>query len=174
VGYGAPPETRAAFQEECEAIAAAFEGEGAAEVAKRYALGPARVQFQNKDPRGHAEFARMLGEHSDTGAAGTMRGFQKGRPSLYDFGDEMAAMEVPALILVGDEDEGAIDPSLMMKRQIPTAGLFVFAKTGHTLNLEEPELFDLVLADFIAAVEAGAWRRRDPRTLSSSTTGMSD
>jgi len=174
VGYGARPETRAAFQHECEMIAVAFETEGAAEVAKRYALGPARVQLQNKDPRGHAEFARMLGEHSDTGSAGTMRGFQKARPSLYDFSAEMAAMEVPALIMVGDEDEGAIEPSLMMKRQIPTAGLVVFPKTGHTLNLEEPELYNSVLADFIAAVELEAWGRRDPRSLRASTTGIDD
>jgi len=174
VGYGARPETRPEFQEECEAIALAFENEGAAEVAKRYVLGPARVQFQNKDPRGHAEFARLLSEHSATGSAGTMRGFQKARPSLYDYLEEMAATEVPVLIMVGDEDEGAIEASVMMKRQIATAGLFVFAKTGHTLNLEEPELYNSVLAGFIAAVAAGAWGRRDPRSLRSSTTGMSE
>jgi pimeloyl-ACP methyl ester carboxylesterase len=174
VGYGARPETRVAFQLECEAIALAFETEGASEVAKRYALGPARVQFQNKDPRGHAEFARMLGEHSDVGSAGTMRGVQKGRPSLYDFVDEMAAMEIPALIMTGDEDEGSIEVSVMMKRRIPTAGLFVFPKTGHTLNLEEPELYNSALAGFISAVDAGAWGPRDPRSLRPSTTGMGD
>ena len=61
VGYGAHPERRAAFREESRVVADAFAAEGAAEVAKRYAIGPARVQFQNKDPRGWAEFARQLG-----------------------------------------------------------------------------------------------------------------
>ena len=57
-GYGAQPEQQKAFREESSVIADAFAAEGAAEVAKRYAVGPARVQFQNKDPRGWAEFAR--------------------------------------------------------------------------------------------------------------------
>lgn len=174
VGYGAAPESREAFQAECEAIAAAFETEGAETVARRYAVGPARVQFQNKDPRGHAEFARMLGEHSDVGSAGTMRGFQRERPSLLDFAAEMAATTVPILIMTGDEDEGAIEASVWMKRAIPTSGLVVFPKTGHTLNLEEPEVYNRVLAEFLASASSGGWRTRDPRSLRASTTGMSD
>jgi pimeloyl-ACP methyl ester carboxylesterase len=116
----------------------------------------------------------MLGEHSDIGSAGTMRGFQKERPSLYDFASEMANTKVPILIMVGDEDEGAIEASLWMKRTIPTAGLVVFPKTGHTLNLEEPEAYNRVLTDFLASVSSDRWGTRDPRSLSSSTTGMSD
>jgi pimeloyl-ACP methyl ester carboxylesterase len=63
VGYGAQPEKQRAFREESNVIADAFAAEGAAEVAKRYAVGPARVQLQNKDPRGWAEFAARLAEH---------------------------------------------------------------------------------------------------------------
>ncbi len=174
VGYGAPYEKRAAFQEECEAIARAFETEGAANVAKRYAVGPARVQFQNKDALGHAEFARMLAEHSDVGSAGTMRGFQKQRPSLYDFRDALAATSIPMLLMVGDEDEGAIEPSVMLKRAIPRAGLVMFPKTGHILNLEEPELFNAFLTSFLSEVTSGGWGERDPRSLRSTTTGIGD
>jgi len=172
VGYGAPHNKRAAFQKECEVIARAFEQEGSAQVALRYAVGPARVQFELKDPRGHAEFARRLSKHSSIGSAGTMRGFQKARPSLYDFTEPFKDMTVPVLILVGDEDEGAIDPSIMLKRTIPTAGLMVFPKSGHTLNLEEPELFNHALSRFLEAVAAGVWVGRDPRSLATSTTGM--
>lgn len=174
VGYGASSDRREAFRAECEAIATAFETEGAETVALRYSVGPSRVQFQNKDSRGHAEFARMLGEHSDVGSAGTMRGFQKERPSIYDFASDMGVTEVPILIMVGDEDEGAIETSVWMKRTIPTAGLIVFPKTGHTLNLEEPEMYNRFLADFLAAVAAGRWGTRDSRSLSTSTTGMGD
>ena len=172
VGYGARYESRDAFRAECEVIARAFEEEGAEHVASRYAVGPARVQLQAKNPRGHAEFARMLAEHSSLGSARTMRGFQKERPSLYDFVDELAQMTVPTLIMVGDEDEGAIEASVMLKRTVPAAGLFMFPKTGHTLNLEEPELFNTIVERFLGDVEAGAWRPRDPRSLTASTTGM--
>ena len=39
--------------------------------AARYAFGPTRVQFQNKDPRGFAEFQRQLAEHSALGFGAT-------------------------------------------------------------------------------------------------------
>ena len=173
-GYGAQPERQEAFREESNVIADAFAGEGAAEVAKRYAVGPARVQFQNKDPRGWAEFAAHLGEHSSAGSAMTMRGVQGARPSLYDLTDSLAALSVPTLIVAGDEDEGVLEPSLMLKRTIPAAGLAVLPKTGHTVNLEEPELFGRLLERFFADVENGAWGPRDPRSLATSTTGMDE
>jgi pimeloyl-ACP methyl ester carboxylesterase len=171
-GYGAQPERQAAFRAECEVIAAAFENEGAAAVAKRYAVDPARVQFQNKNPRGWAEFAAALAEHSATGAALTMRGVQAARPSLYALRDELARVSTPVLVLTGDEDEGCLEPALMLKRAVPTAGLAVLPQTGHTANLEEPGLFNQAVDRFLAAVERGAWRARDPRSLSASATGM--
>ena len=174
VGYGAADESRPGFQEECEIIARAFEEEGADRVSRRYAMGPARVQFANKDPQGHTDFQQMLAQHSDVGSANTMRGFQKLRPSLYEFVEEFGRMEVPVLVLVGDEDDGAIEGSLMLKRTIPTAGLAMFPRTGHTLNLEEPALFNSLLERFLARVSEGAWQRRDPRSLSKSITGMAE
>lgn len=171
-GYGAAPEAQEAFRRECEAIAAAFRAEGSAAVAERYAVGPARVQLQNKNPTAWAVFAERLAGHSAEGSALTMLGVQRGRPSLYDLTDELAALTAPTLILVGDEDDGCLDADLMLKRTIPTAGLAVLPRTGHTCNLEEPAIFNEVVERFLATVEAGAWGRRDPRSLSASITGM--
>jgi pimeloyl-ACP methyl ester carboxylesterase len=171
-GYGALPDRADAFRAECEATATAFETEGAELVAARYALGPARVQFQNKNPRGWAEFAAALGEHSALGAALTMRGVQAARPSLYRLRDELAQVRTPVLLVVGDEDEGCLETALMLKRTISTSGLVILPRTGHTANLEEPGVFNEVVDRFLAAVERGAWRPRDPRSLSTSTTGM--
>ncbi len=173
-GYGAQPEREAAFRAESNVVAEAFRTEGAAEVAKRYAQGPARVQFQNKDPRGWQEFAAALGEHDSTGAALTMGGVQARRPSLYALTDELERMTTPTLVVVGDEDEGCLEPDLMLKRTIPSAGLLVLPRTGHTINLEEPEAFNRAIADFLATVDAGRWGRRDPRSLATSTTGMDE
>src|SRR5690349_5136401 len=141
VGYGAQPERQEAFRKESAAIARAFRDEGSAQVAERYAVGPARVQFQNKDPRGWAEFAAALAEHDATGAELTMLGVQARRPSLYDLTDELAQMTTPVLLVDGDEDEGCLEPGLMLKRTIPTAALVLLPRTGHTVNLEEPEAF---------------------------------
>jgi pimeloyl-ACP methyl ester carboxylesterase len=171
-GYGAQPERADAFRTECEATATAFETEGAERVAARYAAGPARVQFQNKNPRGWAEFAAALAEHSALGAALTMRGVQAARPSLFRLRDELAQVRTPVLLVVGDEDEGCLETSLMLKRAIATSGLAILPRTGHTANLEEPDVFNEVVDRFLAAVERGAWRPRDPRSLSTSVTGM--
>jgi pimeloyl-ACP methyl ester carboxylesterase len=173
-GYGAHPDAGESFRAESEAIATAFESEGAAGIAPRYAEGPARVQFQNKDPRGWAEFARQLAEHSSEGSANTMWGVQRERPSLYDLRDDLGRMEVPALLVVGDEDEGCLDANLMLKRTIPSSGLAVLPRTGHTVNLEEPESFNRLVLDFLATVDTGRWELRDPRSVSTSATGIGD
>lgn len=170
-GYGAPPERQAAFRRESEAIARAFETQGTEEVAKWYALGPARVQFQNKDPRGWAEFARQLAEHSAQGSALTQRGVQRERPSLYDLTDQLRDLRVPTLVMTGDEDEACLEPDLMLKRTIPSSALVVLPRTGHACNLEEPDLFNRTVQDFLSAVESGQWSLRDPRSVSSSATG---
>ncbi len=170
-GYGAHPDTRAGFQQECESVAEAYATQGAGGVASWYAAGPARVQFQNKDPRGWTEFQRGLAEHSADGSRLTMLGVQRLRPSLYDLRPELAAMSVPVLVAVGDEDDGCLEPAMMLKRTIPAAGLAVLPKTGHTANLEEPAAFNGLVADFFTAVENAAWQHRDPRATAGSTMG---
>src|SRR5579864_3798404 len=62
-GYGADPDRQAEFQAEMEATAERIEQESMAQFAKSYALGPARVQLQNKDPRGWSDFATQLASH---------------------------------------------------------------------------------------------------------------
>ena len=56
-GYGAEPGREQRFRLECEATAGALQRDMAG-AALKYALGPMRVQFQNKDPRGWDSFAR--------------------------------------------------------------------------------------------------------------------
>jgi pimeloyl-ACP methyl ester carboxylesterase len=165
-GYGAEPAKRAQFQEEAEIAARRFESISTAESANSYAIGPTRVQLQNKDLRGWNEFRRILADHSSRGSANTLRGVQKQRPSLFDLIDEMRRMTIPTLVMAGDEDDPCLEASLLMKRSIPSAGLAILPRTGHALNLEEPLLYNLLVADFFHQVEAGRWTLRDPRSLS--------
>lgn len=154
------------FHKASRALAEQFEREGSPAVAKTYGLSPARIPFLVKDPRGFAEFSRMLAEHDAQGSANTSRGFQGARPSLYDFEADIRKLAIPALIVVGDEDDRCIEPSLFLKQTIPASGLVVLPKTGHVVNLEEPDLFNLVLGDFLTRVDAGRWPVRDARSIS--------
>jgi pimeloyl-ACP methyl ester carboxylesterase len=148
-------------------VAKQFEAQGSEKFARTYSLGASRVQFQNKDPRGWQEFATWLGEHDAVGAANTMRGVQARRPSIYDLESDLRAMNVPSLVVVGDEDDHCLQPGVFLKKTVPACGLAVMPKTGHTLNLEEPAAFNALLAEFFAQVEAGQWKPRDPRALPS-------
>jgi pimeloyl-ACP methyl ester carboxylesterase len=170
-GYGAAPDKRAQFATEAEAAAKQFEQASMAKAAEAYALGPTRVQFQNKDPRGWQEFAEQLAAHSTEGSARTMRGVQARRPSLFDLVDKMKTINAPTLIMTGDEDWPCLEPALLMKRTIPTAALVVMPNAGHTINLEDPIAFNWHIADFLHTVDVGAWRKRDPRAMVTTILG---
>jgi len=172
VGYGAEKDQQAKFRGEVEVVARSLTTEGMEKFAAKYAYGPTRVQFENKDPRGFAQFKKELAEHSALGSANTQLGVQAQRPSLYDLLDKMRAMTMPTLILTGDEDWPCLAPSVLMKREIPSAALAVMPNCGHTINLEDPDLFNQIVGDFIVQVEAGRWPKRDPRAMSASITGM--
>jgi pimeloyl-ACP methyl ester carboxylesterase len=171
-GYGAELEQQERFKSEADATANLLKTGGMAKFADAYAHGPTRVQFENKDPRGFAEFKRMLAEHSALGSANTQLGVQRARPSLYTLVDEMKKLTVPTLIITGDEDWPCLVPGILMKRNIPSSALAVMPNAGHAINIEDPDVYNRIVGDFLASVESGRWPMRDPRAMSASITGM--
>jgi pimeloyl-ACP methyl ester carboxylesterase len=121
-----------------------------------------------KDPVGWQEFYDRFASGSARGHANTMRGVQRRRPSLFELEGELGRLDVPTLIMTGDEDEPCLEPAIFLKRTIRTAGLVVLPNSGHAINLEEPDLFNRVVLDFLTAVDAGRWPRRDPASRSGS------
>ena len=157
-GFGStnPEEFRANSRE----TAALLERVGMQEFAETYGRGPSRLRFEQKDPHGFLEMLTQLKEHSTVGSALTMRNVQGKRRTVYDVADQLPGLDLPTLVISGDEDELALDASLLMKRKIPNSGLLIVPKTGHTVNLEEPALFNQAVLDFISAVDQGAWTPR--------------
>src|SRR6201991_473820 len=171
-GYGAAPGKRETFRTQADTPPAMIRKDGMPAFAERYAYGPTRVQYENKDPRGHAEFKRMLAEHSAAGSANTQEGVQKERPSLYNLVEEMQRITVPTLIITGDEDWPCLLPGILMKQSIPSSALVVMPNAGHAINIEEPDEYNRLAGDFLSQVESGRWPSRDPRAVSASITGM--
>jgi 3-oxoadipate enol-lactonase len=171
VGSGAHSALHKEFQRSALANAEFIRKNGMTQFAATYGHGPTRLQHQRKDPRGFAEYVKQLAEHSAEGSAATMAGYQGRRPSLYALTAEISRIDVPVLIMAGDEDEPCIEASVMLKRAIPQAGLAVLAQSGHGINLEEPALFNQLLGDFLQRAEAGSWGTRDPRTAPASIWG---
>jgi pimeloyl-ACP methyl ester carboxylesterase len=169
VGYGSDPDKRSQFLRDTEVMAQRFDTLGTGEAVKPYQVGPARVQFQNKDPRGFAHFCAEFAKHSALGSANTLRGVQARRPTVYSLERGLAKLRIPLHVITGDEDNNCLEPGIFMKRVCPAASLTVIPGTGHAVNLEEPDLFNRIAADFLALVDSGRWRPRDPRSLNKST-----
>lgn len=155
-GCGSGTVDREEFERGGAAMIAELETKGMAAAAESMANGPTRVQLKRKDPRGWQAFHEALQEHSAQGSANIYRGVQLKRPTIFALKEKLNALDVPALILVGDEDEPCIEPAIFMKREIPRAGLAVFPNSGHCINLEEPAAFNQIVLDFLTAVENGA------------------
>jgi pimeloyl-ACP methyl ester carboxylesterase len=154
-GTGSHPAVYEDFKAQSKVLAHDIETLGAEHLANTYGMGPSRLQFKAKDPRGYDEFNRHLAQHSALGSARTSSGYQGERPSLYALTEQIARINVPTLIMTGDEDEPCLEPSLLLKRTITTSVLAVLPGSGHAINLEEPMLFNQLLADFLAQVHEG-------------------
>jgi pimeloyl-ACP methyl ester carboxylesterase len=134
-----------------------FTEKGMAEAAAIYGNQSMRHPHKYKDPRGYAEFAQMLSEHSAQGHALTMTMVQARRPNFWDMQADLKKFSVPLLIISGDEDESCLDGSVFLKRIVPTAALLVVPRSGHNITSEEPAAFNAALADLFSAAEAGRW-----------------
>jgi pimeloyl-ACP methyl ester carboxylesterase len=159
-GTGGGTTSREQFERDVLEVAKRLEEVGWENMADTYARGPARLEFIRKDPHGWQEFHDLLATHSAQGSAHIFRGVVLKRPTIFELEAELAQLQVPTLVITGDEDESTIDPSLFMKSKIPNSGLAIFPQTGHTMNLEEPEMFNRTVQDFFTAVETGAWAPR--------------
>jgi pimeloyl-ACP methyl ester carboxylesterase len=163
-GWGSLPDpaARQAMRAQAAENAKLFSDNTMAKAAAIYADTATRQPQKYKDPRGYAEFVRMLGEHSAQGHALTMTMLQAKRPTLWDLEADLKTFSVPLLIIVGDEDETCLDGSVFLKRTAPTAALLVIPRSGHTITSEEPAAVNDALAELFAAAESGRWLAHRP------------
>ena len=173
-GSGGGRDDREQFRRDTHAAADRMSREGMAAGAHGLAMGATRIQLLNKDPRGWEEFRRFMSEHSALGSALTLKNYQALRPPLHDFENQLRQLDVPVLLAVGDEDDPVLEANIYLKRMLPRAGLWIHPKTGHGINLEEPEEYNRRIAEFLSAVERGTWRRRDQRANTAQSVFMGD
>jgi pimeloyl-ACP methyl ester carboxylesterase len=92
---------------------------------------------------------REMIESSDAhGAAAAQRGMAVRR----DYSDDLAQINVPALIIVGREDSiRPVSDAEFMHRQLRDSRLEIIDKASHVSNLEQPEVFNRALGAFLQA-----------------------
>ncbi len=156
-GCGSGTVDRERFLRQQATVAEALERDGIQALVRNFETLPTRAAFRRKDPRGAAEFARYVGEHDSVACAHLIRGVITKRKTIFELEPTLKTLPSPTLVMIGDQDEPCIEPALSMRRHIPNAGLVVLPTSGHTINIEEPALFNLHVAEFLAAVENGGW-----------------
>jgi pimeloyl-ACP methyl ester carboxylesterase len=76
---------------------------------------------------------------------------QAKRPSIYALEPQLRGLEMPVLLIVGEHDDACLPVHGFMGRTIPNAAHHVLAGAGHLTNLEAPEAFNRLVAEFIDA-----------------------
>jgi len=137
-----------------EAMAARVEKNGMDQIRQNFTASPARQKLKDKSPAEYQKFLADLERFSVQGLTNTMRGVQKRRPPLYAHKDKIAALRVPALVVLGGIDQGCEKPSHFLAETLPGARLEILPNTGHGVNIEEPDRVNRMVAEFVGAVEA--------------------
>jgi pimeloyl-ACP methyl ester carboxylesterase len=132
-------------------LAERLEKGGIAAVEDHFMLSPARTTFREKDPRGWEEARRQFLEHSALGSALTFRKVQLERKTIFALESRLKQLRAPTLLFIGDRDDACVEPAIFMRRCIPGAGLVVLPWSGHAVNLEEPDMFNRIVLDFLTA-----------------------
>jgi pimeloyl-ACP methyl ester carboxylesterase len=152
VGIGSGSDDPALFRETAEATARVLEAGGMPALAAQMNESPTRRRLKEKNPAEFRRFNEQLLAMSPLGHANTMRGVQGKRPPLYAHEKRLAALFIPALVVVGDEDLGCRKTSDFLKRVLPDASLHVIPRTGHCVNLEDPSGFNRLCLEFVDSV----------------------
>ena len=152
VGSGSPAADRPDFQAQMRGLATAWEGQGAKAAAALIAEGPNRQPLRRRNPAAWDAWLRDLEAHSPQGMARTCRNYQGLRPSLDDFGEDFARLEVPVALIVGEHDAPCLQATAWLAGAIPGARHIIVPAAGHAPNLEDPAGFNGVLEGFLESL----------------------
>jgi pimeloyl-ACP methyl ester carboxylesterase len=153
-GYGSPPHQHDEFARMSREYGERLAKDGMAKFAPEYSQSPSRQTLKRKNPRGFDEYLKSFAVHSTLGSAMHFRHVQGARPSLWDFESQLKRLPMPVLVINGDTDEACLETGHWLKRTLPDCGHWIMPWTGHAMNLEEPEAFNLGVERFLAAAEA--------------------
>lgn len=103
-------------------------------------------------------FGRVKGlvQSAPPGAVAWAQRAMAARPDSFD---TLAALKVPVLVVVGQEDELAtVADAEAMARAVPEGRVEVIPKAGHLSAVEQPEAFNAAVAAFLSNELGGAAR----------------
>jgi pimeloyl-ACP methyl ester carboxylesterase len=133
-----------------EPFATALERDGIDAAGARFVWGP----WSGLDPEA-ARFVRQgFLEHPPHGLAHTLRQLLAVLPGVDTLAPRLRALSVPALVVAGSEDRGALPVAHALAGVLPRARLVVIEGAGHVVNLSQPVAFNAALAEFLGGLDA--------------------
>lgn len=122
--------------------------EKSVETAKQKWIASSLVWYQN-DKKELKEFIKtMMDDHSGAIWKDPMRG---NYPVVDDI-SKVGGINIPVLIMAGEEDKMFLPLAKKLHDLIKTSNLFIIPKTGHLVNLESPVLFNRIVESFIVSI----------------------
>jgi 3-oxoadipate enol-lactonase len=116
------------------------------------AMLPSLLSDRTLDQR--PEVALRVREMMTGTSAETLVAALAGMAARRDSVSDLPGMDVPAMVLVGEEDRlTPPDAARAMAQRLPRARLEVIPGTGHVSNLEDPAAFNALLAGFLDSIE---------------------
>lgn len=85
------------------------------------------------------------------GLANSLRGMGTGeQPSLWE---HLADLDMPTLLIAGERDSKFIQINQEMDTLLPNSTLHIVENAGHTVHLEQPDIFNQTVLDFLQRVK---------------------
>ncbi len=112
---------------------------------------PAYTNFQQIDTVGWQRYAQNLREQSVSGAVNILKTLHWNRRSLWQDQGRLMQLNIPVLLVYGDQDYFLVGKTNNFLHEIlPNSRLHCFDTTGHLVNIERAEEFNVLLDDFLS------------------------
>jgi pimeloyl-ACP methyl ester carboxylesterase len=88
-------------------------------------------------------------KHNPKGLANISRGVMINPWGL----DILPNIKVPALVICGDKDDAFLPATDYMAQKIPDAKKVIVADAGHGVNIDQPQVFNSTVLDFLDSLK---------------------
>ena len=143
------PEAQARWEAQVERTAGFLEARGCQAFVESKAAATA-IGLRPELPAAQAA-ARAIAAQDPVGLALFARRIAAVAPPVID---QLASIEIPALVVVGEKDEPYLRAAEVLASRLPKAESVRIAGAGHVVNLEEPQAFDAAVLGFLRRVAA--------------------
>jgi 2-succinyl-6-hydroxy-2,4-cyclohexadiene-1-carboxylate synthase len=133
-----------------EALAASIEREGIAAFVERWERLPLFASQARLPQEVREKLHTQRLRNSARGLAQSLRGVGTGvQPALHA---RLPTLHIPVLLIAGELDTKFCAIARQMAQALPQAQLCIVPNAGHTVHLEQPEVFDTIVKDFCLSI----------------------